>query len=607
MGQCPDAPLGPIRGLPEPRARCLNATPAQTLHLLGRGEPAPPLRAAAGWARHLGLAANLTSHPPSPAASSDSLLVDVSSLAAAGAAPDLNQLAPGVPPTRIILLARDALPATQAWLRTATRGAVPGVSPSTGNAQLSFHTLPPGAGGELSGAVLPRDSGPVLALATGPQSTTLLSTAAHSLWLRVAEGPITGLHIWSCPRVLDPEQRITTEKEIEGLFEAVLPLLAFLRGVHGNACWHNPHRHLGIVIDDPLLEPRYGCLDFTTLLATSRRIGLHVTLAFIPWNAWQTRTEDAAPFRAQPDVFSLCLHGCDHTSGEYSATDPELLRTLNAEALRRMEGHAARTGLATQPLMVCPQERFSRAALGTLAAEPGIEAVVNSRFLPRDHQRGTITAADLLRPAFTGYHGCTLIKRFYPNETWKLALARFLGQPALLVEHHAYFRSGTGPLEQDVALLRAADPGFTSPPITDVVRRTHWRRTPAPGQLELLVLTRRLDFQVEGPGPTQVTLLRPLSADVDLAGVQLDGREVAFQRTKDLITVHLPDLPPGEHQFEVRLVTPPPARPYRPSMSRRAGIALRRVVSEFRDRVLAREVGLLRFAQHVAKMLRIRA
>ncbi len=606
MGQCPDAPLGSIRGLPEPRPLCLNATPAQTLHLLGRGEPAPALRAAAGWARHLGLAANLTANPPSLAETRDSLLVDVSSLAAAGADPNLNQLAPGVPPTRIILLVRDALPATQAWLRDATQDAVPGVSPSTGNGQLKFHILPPGAGGELSHAVLPGDAGPVLALAAGPQTTTLLSSAGHALWHRLTAGPTTGLQIWSCAAGLSPEHRITAEKEIEGRLDAVLPLLAFLRGVHGTACWHNPHRHLGLVIDDPLVEPHYGCLDFPALLATGRRIGLHVTLAFIPWNAWQTRTENAAPFRAQPDVFSLCLHGCDHTSGEYAATDSELLRTLNAEALRRMDGHAARTGLPTQPLMVCPQERFSRAALSTLAAEPGIEAVVNSRFLPRDHERGTITAADLLRPAFTGYHGCTLIKRFYPEEAWKLALARFLGQPALLVEHHAYFRSGTGPLEQAVAQLRAADPGFTSPPIIDVVRRTHWRRAPAPGQLELLVLTRRLDFQVEGPGPTQVTLLRPLSTEVELAGVRLDGREVAFERTNDLLTVQLPDLAPGEHHFELRLAAPPPARPYRRSVPQRAGIALRRVVSEFRDRVLAREVSLLRFAQHVAKMLRMR-
>jgi hypothetical protein len=361
------------------------------------------------------------------------------------------------------------------------------------------------------------------------------------------------------------------------------------------------------VIDDPLVEPRYGCLDFPALLATSRRIGLHVTLAFIPWNASRTAPAEAAPFRAQADVFSLCLHGCDHTSGEYTATDPELLRTLNAEALRRMTEHAERTSLPTQPLMVCPQERFSRAALRTLAVEPGIEALVNSRFLPRDHQLGPITAADLLRPAFTGYHGCTLIKRFYPEETWKLALARFLGQPALLVEHHAYFRSGTGPLEQEIAQLRAAEPGFTSPPITEVIRQTHWRRTPAPAQLELLVLTRRLDFKVAGPGPTQVKILRPLGGDVDLAGVQLDGREVAFTRTKDLLTVDLPDLAPGDHRFELRFAPPPAARPYRRSAPQRAGIALRRVASEFRDRVLAREVSLLRFAQHVARMLRLRA
>ncbi len=532
--------------------------------------------------------------------------MDVSSLAAAGVKPDLTQVAPGLPPDHLLLLVRDASAATGEWLRAATQGAVSAITAATGGDRMQFHALPAGAGGELSGASLPRDPGPALALGHGPTTTALLSTAEHPLWLRVTSGPFAGAQVWSCPTALAPEHRIGEEKEIEGRLDAVLPLLAFLRGVHGAACWHNPHRHLGIVIDDPLLEPSYGCLDFPALLATSRRIGLHVTLAFIPWNAWQTRPEDAAPFRAQPEVFSLCLHGCDHTAREYAATDPELLRTLNAEALRRMAAHAERTLLPTQPLMVCPQERFSRAALGTLANEPGIEAVVNSRFLPRDHRPGTITAADLLRPAFTGYHGCTLIKRFYPEEPWKLSLARFIGQPALLVEHHGYFRHGTGPLEQEVTRLRDADPGFTSPPITEVVRQTHWRRIPAPGQLELLVLTRRLDFHVAGPGPTAVTLLRPLSPDIDLSGVRLDGQEVAFQRTNTHLTVQVPDLAPGDHRFELLFAAPPAARPYRRSFVHRAGIAARRSVSEFRDRVLAREVSLLRFAQHVVRMLRLR-
>lgn len=537
----------------------------------------------------------------------DSVLLDVSGLAAAGVSPDLTQLAPGVPGPRLLLLVRDASPATQTWLRTATHGAATGIATATGDAKFRFHPLPAGAGAELSGAELPRDPLPALALVAGPQATPLLDTAGHALWLRITTGPAAGVQVWSCPQALDPGHHITEEKEIEGRLGAVLPLLAFLRGVHGAACWHNPHRHLGIVIDDPLLESRYGCLDFTALLATSRRIGLHVTLAFIPWNTWQTSPEKAAPFRAQPDSFSLCLHGCDHTSGEYAVPDPELLRTLNAEALRRMTEHAARTSLPTQPLMVCPQERFSRAALGTLAVEPGIEAVVNSRFLPRDHQAGKVTAADLLRPAFTGYHGCTLIKRFYPEEGWKLALARFLGQPALLVEHHAYFRAGTGLLEQEIARLRAAEPGLISPPITEVVRQTHWRRAPAPGQLELLVLTRRLDFHLPGPGPTEVRFIRPLGSDVELTGVQLDGQEVAFARTDTLLTVHLRDLAPGDHRFELRFPPPPAARPYRRSAPQRAAIALRRAISEFRDRVLAREVSVLRFAQHVARMLRLRA
>jgi hypothetical protein len=427
-----------------------------------------------------------------------------------------------------------------------------------------------------------------LALTAGLLSTTLLSTAGHPLWLRITEGPAAGLQVWSCPGSLDPEHRIREEKEIEGQFDAVLPLLAFLRGVHGTACWHNPHRHLGIVIDDPLLVPRYGCLDFPSLLASARRIGLHVTLAFIPWNAPRTRPAAAAPFREQPDVFSLCLHGCDHTAGEYENADEAQLHTLNREALRRMAAHAEHTGLPTQPLMVCPQERFSSAALAAVGSEPGIEAMINSRFLPRDHQPGTLTAADLLQPAFVGYHGCTLLKRFYPEERWKIALGQFLGQPSLLVEHHEYFRRGTEPLEKEVARLRAATPDLTSPPITTVIRQTHWRRDAGPGHLEIRAFTRRLDFTLAGPGPTHVTVHRHLDPAFALQGFRLDGRDVAFERTGSEITLNLPALPAGAHCLELVPAPQAPARPYDPSRSQRISIAMRRALSELRDHARAR-------------------
>ena len=89
--------------------------------------------------------------------------------------------------------------------------------------------------------------------------------------------------------------------------------------------------------------------------------------------------------------------------------------------------------------------------------------------------------------------------------------------------------------------------------------------------------------------------------------MRVDGQEVPFNRTRDEITVTLAELNPGDHRFELFLPPAPEALPYRPSLAKRVGIALRRTLSEFRDRVLAREVSVLRFAQHVARMLRLRA
>jgi hypothetical protein len=567
----------------------LNLKPQSSLTLLHLGEPDAALHALAGWARFWGLGANLAQFGGSPRLPGGSVLIDASSLASAGGPPpDLERLNPGVPFGRQMILIRDARPATLEWVQAASHGTIVDLQRRHHRGPLRFHALPAGAGAELNDETLPRDSGSALCLHGGPGAIALLAASSGNSWLQQSEGPAQGLQVWGGLHFLNPDHFLANEREIEGRLDTVLPLLAFLRRVHGPACWHNPHRHLGIVIDDPLLVPRYGCLDFPTLLQSARKVGLHVTLAFIPWNAPRTRPADAIPFREQSDIFSVCLHGCDHTGGEYASTDDIHLRTLNREALSRMQVHERRTGLETQPLMVCPQERFSRAALAAVGSEPGIEALVNSRFLPRDHTPSAITVADLLKPAFDGYHGCTLLKRFYPEERWKIALGQFLGQPSLLVEHHAYFRQGMARLEAEISCLRSITPALTSPPITTVVRQTHWRRVAGPGHLEIRSFTRRLDFEVDAASPTHVTVQRRLDPTFPLQEIQLDGHAVGYQRTGSQILLHLPALEPGRHRLELipASVTPPPA--YAPTRPQRIRIVCRRALSELRDLLTAR-------------------
>ena len=170
----------------------------------------------------------------------------------------------------------------------------------------------------------------------------------------------------------------------------------------------------------------------------------HVTLAFIPWNHWRSRAAQARMFLDHADCFSICAHGCDHTKKEFGSTDYEDLLSRNFVARQRMEQHRERTGLASEPLMVCPQEQYSLEAMRAFADSRQFIGVVCTACMPRNLAAPGICGADLLLPAQDSFFGFPVFKRHYWTDMSVFAMALFLGKPAILVEHHEFFRDGPG-------------------------------------------------------------------------------------------------------------------------------------------------------------------
>jgi hypothetical protein len=99
------------------------------------------------------------------------------------------------------------------------------------------------------------------------------------------------------------------------------------------------------------------------------------TIAFIPWNYKRTDKKIAALFKERPDRFSLCVHGCDHTKGEFVATDLNYLDSKVKLATARMIEHEKITGVPFDKIMVFPQGLFSNEALEALKLNNYIAAV----------------------------------------------------------------------------------------------------------------------------------------------------------------------------------------------------------------------------------------
>ena len=154
-----------------------------------------------------------------------------------------------------------------------------------------------------------------------------------------------------------PYRRINT-------FHALVPPVMFLRHALRDQTWHNPRRYANFIIDDPLLRKSYGFLNYARLLEEMDTCGFATTIAFIPWNYRRTCASIARLIKARSDRFSVCIHGCDHTAGEFACTDIEQLNTQLRLATQRMRAHELSTGVPYAKVMVFPQGRFSIASLG---------------------------------------------------------------------------------------------------------------------------------------------------------------------------------------------------------------------------------------------------
>jgi hypothetical protein len=222
-------------------------------------------------------------------------------------------------------------------------------------------------------------------------------------------------------------------------FSQFVPHAMVLRSVFGHASWHPEGPYASIIIDDPLLQPNYGALNFEALLALMKRHNFFTTLAFIPYNFRRNSARTVRLFRENSDRFALCFHGNDHMGGEFASTDRELLDRLLCIAQRRMRAHRELTGLRCDRVMVFPQGKFSAEAMAAIQAH-NFDGAVNTTPHPM-REPNCLTLAEVVQPAVLRYGDCPLFLRKPSRQTLSedVAFNAFFGRPTLIVEHHDVF------------------------------------------------------------------------------------------------------------------------------------------------------------------------
>ena len=194
-----------------------------------------------------------------------------------------------------------------------------------------------------------------------------------------------------------------------------------------------------LIIDDPLIRPQYGCLNYKKLLEAMESHNFFTEIAFIPWNYKRSNAETIRLIHDNADYYALCVHGCNHLGNEFGGSDYQEISNLASTALWRMEQHKRLTGLPYDPVIVFPQGHFSSVAMKVLK-EQGYFAAFNSTLRATD--REDLPPIEYQQPATFVYHDFPLFLRRYPKDKSHFIQDLASGRPIIIVEHHHAFRNG---------------------------------------------------------------------------------------------------------------------------------------------------------------------
>jgi len=263
--------------------------------------------------------------------------------------------------------------------------------------------------------------------------------------------------------------------DVRDHFFSAVPLALYVRWAFAGTCWHAPETNACLVIDDPVLKPRHGFVNFQELLSLMKRHKFSTNIAFIPWNWRRSAPEVVQVFRENPENYSLSVHGCDHTRAEFGSSNQQRLYWKAQQALERMNHHEDITGIRHDRVMVFPQGIFSEEAMGALKHTELIAAVNNDIVCVGPHPRA-ITISDVWDIAVMGYN-FPLFTRRYPWEgVENFAFDAVLGKPAIIVIHHDYCNDHCSRLVTFIERLNDLKCAPIWRSLREVVRRSYRQR-----------------------------------------------------------------------------------------------------------------------------------
>jgi hypothetical protein len=411
-------------------------------------------------------------------------------------------------------------------------------------------------------------------------AVVLIAAGTQPFLVRVNQGGAQ-VFLSGSAELADLNQEVDSRAGLLPWFSSLVPLLMFLKAALGSRVWHNDRPQACFIIDDPLLKPRYGFLQYTKLLEATRGHKFSSSIAFIPWNYRRSRKRSASLFLNESRSLSLCVHGCDHTKAEFASSSPDVLRGQARLALERMRAHTRRSGVPFDEVMVFPQGLFSAEAIEALAAS-GYIAAVNTDLCPANRPQA-LPLRSLMDVAVTECVDVPLFGRHYPNDPAEFAFDLFLGKPALAVQHHGYFREGYAALVAFVKRLNGLDERLEWNNLATICTQVCLKKITPQGDVHLRFYTDCFSVTNPEPQPRNYVLFQRRTSGTAVRSVTLNGRPCEPDLTADRLTISV-RLKAGESaDIRIDAAREAAAPAARASVTHEAGVLVRRLLCELRD------------------------
>jgi hypothetical protein len=389
--------------------------------------------------------------------------------------------------------------------------------------------------------------------------------------------------------IVDIDAELTTRNfDVRDHFLYAVPVVLYIKWAFVGACWNAPEANACLVIDDPLLKPSYGCVNFEELGALMERHHFSTNIAFIPWNWRRSSPKVARLFKRRPEQYSLSIHGCDHTAAEFGNRDQARLCWKARKAVDRMSGHETRTGIHHDRIMVFPQGVFSEAAMDVLKRS-NFTAAVNTEVVSTDPQARPIRISDVWDIALLRYGGFPIFTRRYPGQGIEnFAFDILLGKPCIVVIHHDFCRDHYKHLVEFIERLNAIKCPIAWRSLGEVVRRSCRQRELSSGVVETEMYGTELRIENRSEQRKRFIVRRRESDSSAIKEIRAESGQIAWNFSEDRIDFET-ELDPGQSRtIEMRFHELNGNGRSEENLSYRVKTMARRYLSELRDNYIVK-------------------